>query len=159
MTMKITPKFHAQKIVDETLGRYWMEFQSHVYHTADSVLRYMQSHISANTKKSTGELQKAITLGRIHAPGTVGFHIGHITTLNRVARHWAILNFGGRVNVPVITPRVGKALKFKGKDGKTVFAKSVRARSHVIKGIHYVESTHKMLYLHIQHLLTRLRRM
>lgn len=59
-----------------------------------------------------------------------GFGIGKISEL---AKHWASFNWGGNWT---INAKNVKFLKFKGKDGKWVYRKSVR---HIQNPINYIE--------------------
>jgi len=94
--MSVTPKFNAQKIIDETLKAYWEEIQLDFFELAEQTLQYMREYISSNTHRgSTGNLARSITLYKDpNTTGQIRWAIGDIEELQTKAPYYYVLNFG-----------------------------------------------------------------
>ena len=175
-TVKITPRFNTKEIHDKTIGRFWIDFQTQAWHMGEGLHRYMISYINSNCKRagSTGQLEKAITHDTIHGAGIIGFGIGNMDILNAQAKHWYVINFGKKITGEPFIPFNGKIRPIEFVDGPADPSKvgvgnsqaikfrriqdpSKEPRPSIIRPMHYIEATQRLLLAHTKLLLARLR--
>jgi len=175
MKVVITPKFDVKKITEETLGKFWIEFQLYAFNLAEVTLKYMQNYISTNHKRSggTGKLANSIELWRNpDTTGKIEWGIGHIPTLNERTPYWYVINFGKKITGELFRPNNGKFVPGTFADGTPKselkgrgtsqfnFGKDSNAgiKPGVIRPMYYIENAKFHLEEHLAHLLERLRR-
>jgi hypothetical protein len=98
-TMK--PDFKFEKIIEESVKRPWIDFQTAVDELSENMLAYMQTYITShiNREGSTGNLVRSIKRYKEwNTPGpepSIFVGIGLISEMNELAPYWALLNYGG----------------------------------------------------------------
>ena len=176
--MKVTPTFNTTEIINTTLQKDWFKFQSHAFDTGKTLLRYMQSFINANHKRSgaKGILARAMNFYDLGTFGKakVEWGIGYIPTLNQKAKYWYVVNYGKKATGESFIPGGGKYRPIYFTDGPAAASKrgagTARVtrlakittdrpgpRPSVIRPMHYIEATYRMLIIHTQRLVARLK--
>ena len=89
--------FNAKQIVDEWIRRDWFEFQYQVHELGNQILSYMQQFITSRIKRdgSTGNLVRSINLEPFVGMASVGWGIGKISEMDKLAPYWYLINYGG----------------------------------------------------------------
>lgn len=169
--IKITPRFSASQIYEETLAKDWESIQLHFFQAGHSLLKYMRSYINSNRKRSggTGNLANAIDLKVFSTTGQISWGIGHIPTLMQRAPYWYVLNFGKTISGKTFVPGMGKAVpgyfgggnspdsskKGAGTEHFTYAKKSFAIHPGKIRPINYIQASEHMLKIHINTILAR----
>lgn len=178
LSIKVTPKFNVREIVDSTIRKDWIRFQLEAFNFGFKLKRFMKNYINVNRKRSggTGNLSRAITLKKISQPGTIGWGIGFIPSLNRKAPYWYVLNFGAKITGEKFIPPVSlghfdgsrpdSVLRGKGTDrwrggveatlGESLGYKMTPKTP--IRPINYIEATDFRLKLKLNNLLNSIKR-
>lgn len=174
MKMKIVPRFNAKEIIDSTIRKDWFQFEQHAFATGNTLLKYMKSYINNNHKRSgaKGKLAGAINLDILSTVGQIHWGIGHILTLNSRVKSWYVVNYGKKVGGQPFVPGGGKYRPVMFEDGPADSSKRGRGTSratkfrkiqggeaipNVIRPMHYIEATYKMLRKHANLILLRLK--
>lgn len=168
--MKITPIFNVQKIIDDTIGKDWFIFQDAVFDLGRKLTSYMQNYINTHRKRSggTGNLANNIKFYGNTGTGRIEWGIGDMSTLNRNAKYWYVLNYGkmitGQRFIPPATKGsfegqapdsslIGKGTQRLVRDNKFYIKPKVP-----IRPINYIESTQFKLGKELGKILAKLRR-
>lgn len=168
--LKITPRFSAKEIYDETIAKDWFIFQNQAYLLGQRMTTYMQNYINRNRHRrgGTGNLAKAMNFQGFTAPGIVSWGIGFIPSL---PKYWYVINYGKMVTGEAFIPFRGKFVpgSFEGsrpnsalKGGVEKFnigdgSKFGMYPKSVIRPINYIQSTQARLNTNLTALLARIR--
>ena len=100
MRMTISPRFSAQKIVDQNINKFWFSFQNEAFKLGTKMLVYMQSYINSHRhrKGGTGNLARSIQLYPQTGAGMVSWGIGRITDLMSTAPYYYVVNYGKKIS-------------------------------------------------------------
>ncbi len=161
ITVKITPKFSPEEIRKTTIEKDWFRFQYEAFNLGAVLLRYMQSYINANRKRSggSGRLAKSINLHKQTGAGMIAWGIGHIPTLQNKVPYWYVLNYGKMFRGGLFIPGKGKgmmgsfegnrpdvSMKGKGTQRWINDGQYYMKPKTPIRPINYIESTLHRLY-------------
>jgi len=168
--LKITPRFSAREIYDETITKNWFIFQNEAYILGQRMATYMQNYINRNRKRrgGTGNLAKSMNFQGFTGAGLVSWGIGFIPSL---PKYWYVINYGRMVTGELFVPGRGKfvpgsfegskpnsALKggverFNYKDGSNfgMYPKSS------VRPMNYIQSTQARLNANLTAILARIR--
>lgn len=110
--VKITPKFDEKKIIDETIGKIWFEFQNKAFQLKGVIAKYGRDYINNNRKRSggTGNLSKNIKANKGSATsgaGEISWGVGDINKLMQRAPYYYVCNFGKTVSGQPYVPNNG----------------------------------------------------
>ena len=168
--LKITPRFSAREIIDETITKDWFIFQNSAYLLGQRMATYMQSYINRNRRRrgGTGKLAKSMKFQGFTAPGMVSWGIGHMPSL---PKYWYVVNYGKMVTGEAFIPFRGKFVpgSFEGnrpssalKGGVEKFNRGdgskfgMRPKSP-IRPMNYISATKARLNANLNVLLARIR--
>ena len=168
--LKITPRFSARQIIDETITKSWFEFQNEAYLLGNRMATYMQNYINSNRHRrgGTGNLAKAMQFQGFSGAGIVSWGIGFIPSL---PKYWYVINYGKMVSGEPFVPGRGRFMpgSFEGnkpdsalKDGVERFnygdgsGFGMKAKS-VVRPMNYIQSTQARLDANLTALLARIR--
>ena len=177
--MQVKHNFSARKLHDETLGKFWIEFQkSATLALPRLILSYMQNTINSGRKREggTGKLAKSMDIWR--DPNTVGqihWGIGSINKLNNEVPYWYVINYGKTIGGQAYIPNYGNFVpgSFRGGDGHPRADLIGKGTEHFdygtgsktgmfpkssIRPINYIEKTRFKLNQEIKKLLNKLKR-
>lgn len=176
MKVSIYPKFDSIKIVDEWIGQDWFRFQNLVNILGDHLLNYMQTYINARSHREgrTGNLANSIKKYDLPNTGigeaSVGWGIGLISEMDKLAPYWYLINYGGKTFVANFGMGVGgyfgagdapdssKAGTGIGTQRFTQeYGQFVMYPKNPIKGINYIESTRQKLDQEIRKIIDHLK--
>lgn len=176
MRMVVKPKFDVKRIINKTIEKDWINFQSRALNMGKALHKYMQSYINRNRKRQggTGRLSKAIDFAILAtAPARIHWGIGSISKLNTIAKYWYVINYGKKVTGGQFIPGGGKFVpgyfgtgnrpdsSLKGR-GKESFTHSPRSSMGMYPGIirpmHYIEATRYRLSRRLKRLIMGLRK-
>ena len=170
ITVKITPRFSAKEIYDETIGRQWFEFQNQSFMLGQKMATYMSSYINSHRHRrgGTGRLAKSMKFEGFTSAGMISWGIGHIPDL---PAYYYVINYGRMVTGEPFVPFKGNFVpgSFEGKrpssalkggverfnigDGSGIFMKP----GSVVRPIHYIEATYARLNANLSALLAKIR--
>lgn len=95
------PIFNAKEIVDEFIGKHWIEVETEITLLGEEILSYMQQFITSRIHRdgSTGNLVKSINIEYWANKGVespfAGWGIGKMSDMDKEAPYWYLINYGG----------------------------------------------------------------
>jgi len=166
ISVVITPKFVAQQLFDETIGKDWYRFQYKAMVIGRYLHQYMLHYLESNRhreRKTIGEsITKYLDFQAEAGAGTgqVSWGIGHVPTLMTHVPYFHILNDGKKIGGGVFIPGGGKARPVVFTDGNadpnrrgtggnavTMMRKQSGHPIRAIRPIPYIDATQfKMLH-------------
>jgi len=168
--LKITPRFSAKEIYDETIGKDWFIFQNSAYILGQRMSIYMQNYINHNRHRrgGTGKLAKAMKFSGFTGAGLVSWGIGFIPSL---PAHWYVTNYGKRITGEPFVPFRGKFVpgSFEGSKPDSALKGGVErfnigdgsgmgmSPKSAVRPINYIQSTQAHLNANLRTLLARIR--
>jgi len=173
--MKITPRFSARNIFNETIKRDWFIFQNEVFEFGIKLRDYIQNYINTRRRRrgGSGNLASSISFESFStAPAQVGWGIGNINVLNQKAKYWYVVNYGAMVGGQPYVPNRGRYVpgsfegtpadpalkggvqKFNYSDGSNfgMFPKSP------IRPLNYIQAGRRRMDIGIRAIITRLKK-
>ncbi len=122
--MQITPKFNVREIMQDTLGKFWFEFQLQAFALGKKTQHYMRHYINNNRKRQggSGNLAKSINFDSKAGSGLgrVEWGVGYIPNLQTRAPYWYVVNYGKTISGKPYVPFHGNFVpgRFSGGDGR-----------------------------------------
>ena len=113
--VKITPKFMAHEVFMGTIGYNLAIFQNEALMMGQGLHAYMINYINSRRHRRQGPKVNSESLTKVikfhiisTGPAIISWGIGDIDELNKVAKHWYVLNYGRMVSGAPFIPGGGK---------------------------------------------------
>ena len=169
----ITPQFKTKEIVDNTIGKYWFEFQASAFDLGARTQQYMIDYIKGHKHRigSSGLLERSIDLVTQTGAGFVSWGIGTVTGL---PNYYYVLNYGKKITGEDFIPGGGKIRPVEFSDGNADSSKRGVGTGQVwtykritgtnepipsvVRPMNYIEATRFRLNANLRNLINKLKR-
>jgi len=171
--LTVTPKFNTKEIIDNTIGKFWFQFQLSAFNLGLKTQQYMINYIKTHKHRAggTGLLESSINLETASSPGSISWGVGAIANL---PKYWYVVNYGKKVTGEDFIPGMGKVRPVMFSDGGADASKRGAGTGQVwgirniigeneplpskIRPLNYMQATRAKLNANLRNLINRLKK-